>query len=64
MLQEKGEVPPPHLGVVPPGLYIPEQKCFEEPALKAFDKLLPKGYNYGRCDEYHIGQCACILCAH
>ena len=60
MLQQNGLVPPPHLVVVTPGQYIKEQKSFEAAEPKARDKLLPKGYNYCRCEEYHVGQCVCV----
>ena len=64
MLQQNGLVPPPHLVVVTPGQYIKEQKSFEAAEPKARDKLLPKGYNYCRCEEYHVGQCVCVEILH
>lgn len=55
---QNGTVPPPHLVVVSPGLYNPEQEAFDSPEDVSRDKLLPKGYSYCRCDEYHL---ECVL---
>ncbi len=57
VLQDQGTVPPPHLIVVSPGEYIPEMKVFNVPEHDARDKLLPRGYKYCKCEEYHLGQC-------
>lgn len=54
--QERGEVPPPHLVVVSPGHYIPEKMCFDIPEHDAWDKLLPKGHQYCKCEEYKLGK--------
>ncbi|XP_064401865.1 vacuolar protein sorting-associated protein 41 homolog [Halichondria panicea] len=48
------QVPPPHLVVVSPGYYNPVDKEFEHPEHITKDKLLPKGYQYCHCEEYHL----------
>jgi hypothetical protein len=52
----RGGVPPPHLIVVPPGRYSPQDEEFKTMPEVARDKLLPRGYSYCRCTEYHLEQ--------
>lgn len=54
--QRTGEVPPPHMVVIPPGWYSPEHQNFNDPKHITKDKLLPKGYGFCRCEEYHLGK--------
>lgn len=53
--QQRSTVPPPHLIVVPPGRYLPNDRIFEVPEHTACDKLLPRGHMCCRSDEYHLG---------
>lgn len=55
-LQRTGDVPPPHMVVIPPGWYSPVDKNFNDPKHITKDKLLPKGYGFCRCEEYHLGK--------
>ena len=54
--QRTGEVPPPHMMVIPPGWYSPEAQNFNDPKHITKDKLLPKGHGFCRCEEYHLGK--------
>eukprot|EP00731_Ephydatia_muelleri_P008659 Em0004g997a len=49
-----GEVSPPHLFIVSPGMYDADKKVYNVPEEKSNDKLLPKGYKYFQCWEYHL----------
>jgi hypothetical protein len=42
--------------VVPPGRYSPQDEEFKTMPEVARDKLLPRGYSYCRCTEYHLEQ--------
>ncbi len=42
--------------VVSPGQYIPEKLCFDIPEHDARDKLLPKGHQFCKCDDYKLGK--------
>ena len=55
-MQNTGTVPPPHLLVVEPAYYISKEEGFQELDYTTKDKLLPKGYSYCRCEEYHLGE--------
>ena len=55
MLQANGTVPPPHMIVVPLARYDQSLKRFENPATRSKDKLLPKGHQFCRAEEYHLG---------
>ena len=59
-LQDQGEVPPPHLVVVSPGQYDPERERFDMPEHDARDKLLPKGHQFCKSEEYRLGIFHCI----
>ncbi|XP_003382724.1 PREDICTED: vacuolar protein sorting-associated protein 41 homolog [Amphimedon queenslandica] len=50
----KGTVPPPHLIVRPPAMYLPDSEEFETVEEIACDTLMPRGYTYCRCTEYHL----------
>ena len=52
-----GNVPPPHLMVVPLARYNSKEQKFATPQIVSKDKLLPKGYQYCRCEEFHLGKC-------
>ena len=54
--QTEGTVPPPHLIVVSPGEYILESSEFDNPEPDAKDKLLPRGHNLCKCEEYNLGE--------
>ena len=54
--QSDGTVPPPHLMVVPLARYNSTEQKFETPQAISKDKLLPKGHQYCRCDEFHLGK--------
>ena len=53
--QRNGKVPPPHMVVASPGKYNPEDETFETPDDISREKLLPKGFEFCRCEEYHLG---------
>ena len=53
--QHRNKVPPPHLLVVTPGRYLPNERIFEVLEPTACDKLLPRGHMCYRSDEYHLG---------
>ena len=53
--QHQNKVPPPHLLVVTPGRYLPNERIFEVLEPTACDKLLPRGHTCYRSDEYHLG---------
>ena len=42
--------------VIDPGSYSSEQKNFNDPKHITKDKLLPKGFGFCRCEEYHLGK--------
>lgn len=42
--------------VVSPGKYDPEEEAFETPDDSSREKLLPKGYEFCRSEEYHLGE--------
>lgn len=54
--QEDGTVPPPHMIVVPLASYDKTEKRFEIPGTCSKDKLLPRGHQYCRAEEYHLGE--------
>ena len=54
-VQADGTVPPPHMIVVPLARYDQAQKKFENPGTCSKDKLLPKGHQFCRAEEYHLG---------
>jgi hypothetical protein len=49
-----GTVPPPHMIVVQLARYDQAQKKFENPGTCSKDKLLPKGHQFCRAEEYHL----------
>ena len=55
-IQANGTVPPPHMIVVPLAQYDQEENKFETPRTCSKDKLLPKGHQYCRPEEYHLGK--------
>ena len=54
--QANGTVPPPHMIVVPLAQYDEEGKKFKTPQTCSKDNLLPKGHQYCRAEEYHLGK--------
>ena len=48
-------MPPPHMIVVPVARYNQSENKFETPGTCSKDKLLPKGHQYCRAEEYHLG---------
>ena len=54
-IQKEGKVPAPHLVVIPPGKYNQEKEEFNQPNEVTNDKLLPRGYAFCHCKEYHLG---------
>ena len=42
--------------VVPLARYNSTEQKFETPQAISKDKLLPKGHQYCRCDEFHLGK--------
>ena len=54
--QADGTVPPPHMIVVPLAQYDQSENKFETPQTCSKDKLLPKGHQYCRAEEYHLGE--------
>ena len=61
--QANGSVPPPHMIVVRLAKYDQAHKKFETPATCSKDKLLPRGHQFCRAEEYHLGkqQKLCVL---
>jgi len=42
--------------VVPLARYNSKEQKFATPQIVSKDKLLPKGYQYCRCEEFHLGK--------
>lgn len=42
-------------------MYSPDKEEFEVKVELARDKLLPRGYSYCRCTEYHLGKTLSII---
>lgn len=55
-MQSNGTAPPPHMIVVPLAQYDQSIKKFKTPKTCSKDNLLPKGHQYCRAEEYHLGK--------